>query len=148
MDNNAQHWHTRTPLRVRVLGLLFFTAVFVVLGVLWSNWGLFLGWYLGLSSVIGLLLILGLHQTTTDSLYFDDRLGFALLGSAGLVSVRIVHIWHSPLSLTVLCINAQNKKQQLVFWRGAFSTHAWRRLHIYLLHYQLQYQFADFKGAQ
>lgn len=148
MNNKAQHWQTRTPLRVRVLGLLFFTTVLVVLGVLWFHWELFLGWYLATAVMLWLLLLLDLCGSPIKKLYFDDQLGFALLDSTGLVGVHIVHMWQSPINVAVLCVDAQNKKQRLVFWRAALSSKAWRQLHIYLLHYQLQHQFTERKGAR
>lgn len=149
MKNNAQHWQARTPLRVQVLGLLFLLAIFSILSLLWSRWHLSLLIFTPL--VLGFLFLIRKkwpHSTPT-TLYFDSINEFSLLTSDGVVRVHITHIWHSPIALTVHVVSDGDlQKKQLVFWRVGLSSSAWRQLHIYVLRYQLQYQFADMKGAR
>lgn len=144
MKNIAQHWQTRTPLRVSVLGLLFLLVVFSLIGVLWTRWNLSIWVYVPLVLLVLLLVIKVWWSLTTDILYFDSVNEFSLLTSNGVVPVRITHVWHSPVALTVNVINDSDlQKKQLVFWRLSLASEAWRQLHIYILRYQLQYQFAE-----
>lgn len=149
MKNNAQHWQARIPLRVRVLGLFFVLAMFLYLGVLWSRWQLSLLVYVLL--VLGVLFLVkkAWWLSTSNTLCFDAVNEFSLLTSNGFVSVYITHVWQSPIALSVqLTTKDDLQKKQLVFWRVGLTSSAWRQLHIYLLRYQLQYQFADLKGAR
>jgi len=146
MLNQAQHWQTRTPIRVRVLGLLFFVLLIAMLGLLWRNWGYSLWVY----SPIGVFLLLALTRALWSqprlSLFFDENNGFCFVDDNITESVSIAQFWYSPFAISLTVI-VQGKTRLLVFWRSALTPEAWRQLHLQLLRYQLQYQFADYKGA-
>ena len=145
MNNNAQHWQTRMPLRVYVLGLLFLLIVFLLLGVLWSRWELTLWVYVPVVLALLLLIIKAWWHIPNEVLYFDPADEFFLLASNDVKTpIRITHVWYSPLALSIHVISRNDQqRKQLVFWRMVLAPTAWRQLHIYLLRYQLQYQFAD-----
>lgn len=146
MKNIAQHWQARTPLRVSVLGLLFLLGVFSLLAVLWSRWGLSFWVYIPLAMAVLFLVIKAWWRLAEDTLYFDSVSEFSLRMPTGVVPVRITHVWHSPIALTISVVSVSGlQKKQLVFWRVALASEAWRQLHIYILRYQLQYQFAELK---
>ncbi len=154
MDNNAQYWQARTPLHVHVLGLLFALSLGVLLAVLWSHWGLNF-WLYGVL-VLGLLtygvkaLVPRFAHHSHVALCFDSVNQFSLLDALDEpMPVRILRAWHSPFAITLqLQLTDSHEKKQLIFWRSTLSVSGWRALAIYVLRYQLQYQFADLKGAQ
>lgn len=147
MKNNPQYWHSRIPLRVQVLGILFSICVLAMLALLWWHWQLaFLPFYLCLSFAALILCVKWIMAVSSPSiLSYDEHQGFILLETAGQVPVRITHLWASPFSLTLRFTHHQ--KRQLVFWRGTMSSQAWRQLQICVLHYQLQHQLTELKGA-
>lgn len=146
MLNNAQHWHSRTPLRVCMLGLLFFVLVIALLGLLWHNWGYSLWLFAPIAMGLLAALVYTLWHQPISTLSFDEQHGFGLASSLVTGPIRIYHVWYSPFAIS-LSLDDGIKKQQLVFWRWALCPVAWRQLHIHLLRYQLQYQFADSKGT-
>lgn len=154
MNNNAQYWQTRVPLRVRVLGLLFLFLVLVVLGVLWEHWGQDVWVYSGLAFgvfAVGVYSICHLSSfTQIQTLFLDAASEFSLINPAGEpVAIRIKHIWGNAFSITLYVqIISTKETQRLTFWHAALAASSWRKLHIHLSRYQLQYQFADSKGAQ
>lgn len=152
MNNKAQYWQARTPLRVRVLGLFFVTLVLLLSGRLWSHWGHSIWFYSGVAAFLLVLAINTLwrcpRHTNIYTLCFDTFSGFSLLNNSSdeLIPIHITRVWQSLFSITLqVHIAHNNEKQQLTFWRNTLSVSCWRELHIYLWRYQLQYQFADLK---
>lgn len=142
----TQHWQTRTPLRVQVLGFLFFVSALGLLGLLWSRWQLPFGLYLGLSLLALLYAVCAIKRRKEQTLYYIKASGFALQQTTNCARVDILHLWHNDWFLAVR-LRLSCKHIVLVFWRDALTFSAWQQLTILLLHYQLQYQFADHKGA-
>lgn len=143
MNTQTQHWHTRTPLRVQVLGLLFASVVLGMLSLLALQWGLSLIYLLPLA-----LLILGLQvylyqRKPVNTLACNAYSQFFLL-TPHPQSVQLRHLWQSAWAVC-LVVHEQNQPQRsycLVFWRQAHSLTAWRYLHIHVLRYQLQHSNA------
>lgn len=153
MNNNPQYWQARTPIRVEVLGLLLLLMVIVLLGMVWLHWGLIFWHYAALIACVCILIItswLRQRHKSPQVLCFDAVQGFGVLNTTtkSFMPVRIIRLWQNELVTCVQVVTSNNqKKQQLIFWRGAQSVQDWRTLQLYLLRYQLLYQMADPKGA-
>lgn len=153
MSNSPHYWHARTPRRVELMGLLLLLMVIVSLGVVWLHWGLAFWYYAVLSVCVCILTINSWWRRRHKSpqvLCFDTVQGFGVLssGTKSFLPVRIIRLWQNELVTCVELVTSSNqKKQQLIFWRGAQSAQSWRTLQLYLLRYQLLYQMADPKGA-
>lgn len=151
MLHDPQYWQARTPRRVRVLGLLFVAMVLAMLGLLWHHWGQNLWLYSAIAGVIFALAIYLLRGSAPQTLCFDALRGdFILLDNENtLTRIQIVRVWQSAFAITLqVHMTASYDIKQLTFWRGTLSASCWRRLHIYLWRYQLQYQLADLKGTE
>lgn len=148
MIPQTQHWNTRTPLRVQVLGLLFLVLLLSMLGLLSHQWQLSLSLYLGFSLFI--VSALG-YQSRTQTRYVlgcDSQSQFFLLNPHP-HPVQITQIWQSAWAV---CLQAQvldcpERNYYFVVWRNAHSLTAWRHLHIHLLRYQLQHNSAFAAGT-
>ncbi len=142
MNPQTQHWTTRTPLRVKVLGLLFFIPVLGMLGLLTRQWGLAWPYVLGVQA----LLMVGLwwgyyrHHQTLQHLGCDDQSHFFLLAPHP-QPVQLTQLWQSAwaVCLHVQALDCPQRTYRLVLWRQAHSLTAWRYLHIHVLRYQLQH---------
>lgn len=152
MNNNSQCWQTRTPLRVRVLGLLFVFVVLVSLGLLWLHWEQNIWLYSGIACSVFALAVYGISQSRPpQKLFFDESSSeFSLLnGTNKKTTIHIVRVWQSAFAITLqVQTTPHNEIKQLTFWRSTLSSSCWRKLHIHLWRYQLQYQLADSKGAR
>lgn len=148
MIPQTQHWNTRTPLRVQVLGLLFLVLLFSMLGLLSQQWQLSLILYLGIS-----LFIVGAlgYQSLTQTVYrlgCDQQSHFFLLKPHP-QPVQITQIWQSAwaVCLHVQELDSPESKYHLVVWRNAHSLTAWRHLHIHILRYQLKHSGSSAVGT-
>lgn len=143
MIPQTQHWHTRTPLRVKVLGLLFFSVVLGMLGLLAGQWSA-----LAVSVMAFGLLVLGVggyfyRLRPAQAMTCDQNSQFVLLKPHP-QPVQVRQIWQSAWAVCLL-VHEQNQPQHtycLVFWRHAHCLTAWRYLHIHVLRYQLQHSSA------
>lgn len=154
MSTHPQYWQARTPLRVRVLGVLFVLLVLVMLGLLWMRWGHSVWVYSAIASGFFVFVIYALGQPAViQTLVFDESSSeFSLLSDTQtntLLAIHIVRVWQSAFAITLqIQVKHSNQIKHLTFWRGTLAAPSWRKLHIYLWRYQLQYQLADLKGAQ
>lgn len=146
MLNLTQHWQACIPLRAQVLGLLFLLFTLAVFAVLWWRWQLPVGPYLGVCFFMLLYLAYFIKVRSSPILRFATESGFELQEVADYLPVDILHVWHNDWLIAVR-LRSRHNITTLVFWRESFSLSAWKQLTILLLHYQLQYQFADHKGA-
>ncbi|GGE61119.1 hypothetical protein ACBP93_09005 [Paenalcaligenes hominis] len=140
MVPRTQHFTTRTPLRVRVLGLLFLVLVLGVLGLLSQQWHVSLALYLGFSFFV---VVAYLYQSQTQLVYSlscnqHSQFYFTHPYSR---PVHITHVWQSSwaVCLRLRQHDQPQRTQVMVFWRSAQSVTAWRYLHIHVLRYQLQH---------
>ena len=140
MVPRTQHFTTRIPLRVRMLGLLFLVLVLGVLGLLSQQWHLSLAVYLGISFTA---IVAYLYQSLTQPIHYlscthQSQFYFTYPHPQ---PVHITHVWQSAWAVCLrLHHNAQPQRAQVVvFWRSAQSVTAWRYLHIHVLRYQLQH---------
>lgn len=89
-------------------------------------------------------------NTQKHKLCFDElSSNFSLIDTANKpIRIHILRVWQSPFAITMqIQIKQSYQIKQLTFWRGSLSASCWRKLHIYLWRYQLQYQLADLKGT-
>lgn len=140
MVPRTQHFITRTPLRVRVLGLLFLLLVLGVLGLLSQQWHVSFALYLGISLIV---VAAYLYQSLAQPIYFlscNHQSQFYFTHPHP-QPVHITHVWQSAWAVCLrLHHNDQPQRTQVVvFWRSAQSVTAWRHLHIHVLRYQLQH---------
>lgn len=142
----AQHWQTRTPMRVRVLGLIFIGLALICLAILLNQYDApRLSWLL-----LGSLFVLSAY-----SLLFQKQWCFVLLPNQAfgvrhentLHTISITRCWTNAWVNTVQ-FELNQQQSTAVFWRWALSSEEWRQLHIYLLRNQLQYQYASQKGTR
>lgn len=148
MIPQTQHWQTRTPLRVQVLGLLFLVLLLSMLGLLSQQWQLSLSLYLGVSLfVVGALTYQSLTQAI-HALGCNQQSQFFLL-TARPQPVHITQIWQSAwaVCVQVQVLDSPGLKYHCVIWRSAHSLTAWRHLHIHLLRYQLQHSGSATAGT-
>lgn len=142
----AQHWQTRTPMRVRVLGLIFIGLAMASIAKLLCQYEApSLSWIL-----LGLLFLFSAH-----SVWFQQQWCFVLLANQTFGvrhantfhAISITRFWANAWVITVQFTLGQ-QQSTAVFWRWALSSEEWRQLHIYLWRNQLQYQYASQKGTR
>lgn len=144
----TQHWNTRIPLRVQVLGLFFFVVLLCVLGLLGIQWHIPITHYMCFSLLV--LFVLGYQRIThtPSSLCCDEQSCFYLL-TPHPQAVQITQLWLSAWAVCVgVCVPGQSTRPHyLVFWRSSQSITAWRHLYIHLLRYQLQHSRSAAKAT-
>lgn len=144
----TQHWNTRIPLRVYMLGLFFFTLLFGVLGLLSAQWQIPIGYYLCCSLLVLLSLVYQNMTQTQVCLGCNEQSDFYLL-TPHPQSVQITQLWLSAWAVCV-CVHVSDqpiRHQYLIFWRSSQSITAWRHLYIHLLRYQLQHSGSAAKAT-
>lgn len=143
----AQHWHTRIPTRVCLLGLFFIGMALMCMGVLLyqyqaPSWS----WLL-----LGLLFFLSayrfFHQPTQWRIELQADTTFGLRLANTLYPLVVTQCWINPWAVAIQFESAP-QNSIAIFWRWGLSVEQWRQLHIYLLRYQLQYQYVSQKGTR